>query len=224
MEAKLLVSNWKNNIKTGDKIIAGSFVTSGMKSGGFEIEGVGMFSVPEESMNVRFPISWTVVAIKGECVELLCDWCIDWEGFYVNSWEKSAIRDTLNGFIYHWAFTEEERAHICLTKVVTQLDSEKEETEDYLFIPSLEELKVIFPDNDKDKMASILPMYDGTDETELNPQSQIFEEEVKWWLRTSGEDEDCRTFMVVNEDGEVDRDGYSINCDELGVRPIMWVK
>lgn len=176
--------------------------------------------------DVRMPITWKVIKKNGSMLKLFSVYSLDWEGFEFRlggavdkaNWRDSFIRKYLNETLYNRFFSEHERKSIVEVEIETfgnpKADScEKECTRDKLFLPSYEELSEIQPD----MMTGIIPMTDGFDE-EITEISFDYQD---WWLRTPGTSD--INIMCVDRDGTPDIEGLECYCEEIGIRPMMWI-
>jgi hypothetical protein len=133
------------------------------------------------------------------------------------TWEKSSIREYLNGRFLD-TFSEEDRARILETKVVNADNAEYgtdggNDTMDKVFLLSIDEVNWYFTSDD----ARIAYNQDG--------QARW------WWLRSPGRNSDVAA--TVRRDGSVyDTDFHLIFSDDAivtggndhGVRPALWVQ
>ena len=143
------------------------------------------------------------------------------------TWEKSDIRNYLNGDFYN-TFSAEEKKMI-LEKQNENLNNQwfgtpaGNATKDKVFLLSLDEVVKYFgdsgqlanknPDDDNKiddayNAARIAKHADGTD--------------GYWWLRTFGDSE--ASTAVVDFDGKIGVDGAFLIAEEGGVRPALWLK
>jgi len=117
------------------------------------------------------------------------------------TWEQCTLRRWLNTVFYNSYFTENERARILTTTVVTPNNSiygtsGGNPTNDKIFILSQEEAQKYFK---TDSQRSI---------------------NRRWWTRSVGQDSSC--VFIVDDFGEI-YDGDSVEQDWYHVRPAMWV-
>jgi hypothetical protein len=123
------------------------------------------------------------------------------------TWETCDSRISLNGEFYN-VIPEEERVRIVKTpnengNNPTYKTKGGNDTEDYIFLLSIEEAERYFDGND----ARVVCDDDG--------------EPTDWWLRSPGMNSGFAAY--VNNDGEVHYDGHRVN-DVHGLRPAMWVR
>ena len=224
------------HLKTGDKLEFGSyFLSNGVK--------------PIKTF-VRSPIVWQVLDKTDNRLLLLSEHSLDWELFGdvgACSWEASYLRKWLNSDCLRDWFAEEERAlmqtKICPPEKNELSDvSDTESTEDWLFLLSFGEALQYFNGKGPGKgwksvkrhlferytshypishpaATAVIPL---AEQSYIDKKvTEISYEPKEWWLRTPGVSEECR--MVVCADGSVNVEGMKVGCDEVGVRPAMWL-
>ena len=128
------------------------------------------------------------------------------------TWAECTLRAWLNGDFYNSAFSDEERARIVQ---VTNATANAPDTQDCVFLLSLDELNAYFPDE-----ASRIA--DAT-EYAVAQGGRVSRETGKtyWWLRTKATPEDAA--LMVRYDGAVNEFGDSMEADIYTVRPAVWV-
>lgn len=201
------------NSKVGDVVMFGAFdLPTGTKP-----------NCPE----VRMPIVWKIVDKDSSKIKLFSVYLLDWEGFEFRlggavekaTWKDSYIRSLLNETYIEQFFSESERKAICQTQVTTVDRDESNHknkviTNDYLFLPSYEELSQI----PQDLMSSVMPFAETFDDTKPVEVECSYS---PWWLRTSAQ-EDLK-IMCVDCDGMPDMHGAECYCEEIGIRPMLWI-
>ncbi|MDR0197864.1 MAG: DUF6273 domain-containing protein [Oscillospiraceae bacterium] len=150
------------------------------------------------------------------------------------TWETCDLRAYLNGGFYN-SFSAADKAKIVKTRISNR-DNQwfntpgGKDTDDYIFLLSLEEVVKYFGDsgqlnngdlddwriNDQyndDRIAyHVGGTYDGYTKDEGEASS--------WWLRSPGSNSSSVADVILN--GHVYIDGYNVSRDN-GVRPAMWV-
>ena len=156
-------------------------------------------------------IEWIVLDEEGDKTMLLSKDCIE-ENSYNNeyesvTWETCTLRSYLNAEWYEDTFSDDEKDMILTTNVVNSDNSEfgtsgGNDTEDKIFLLSIDEVKQYFSSDDER-----IAKYNG--------------EDVWWWLRSPGDD----VFYAagVSSGGNVYDDGSSVDYDDSGIRPALWV-
>ena len=161
-------------------------------------------------------IEWDVIERKNNSILMISKHSISYKRDYIDprvvTWETWSLRKWLNDEFLMDAFDLDEQKLIDTTTVKPD---EKEtgyllgesfkhnETNDKVFILSVREVDKAFITNEKRRCKSI------------NGQVST------WWLRPPGTIPDC--VPCVNENGEVDAEGYPTNCSDIFVRPAMWI-
>ena len=163
------------------------------------------------------PLSWKVIALdaKNERVLLLADTVLDamymYQGSSGSTWKDSSIRAYLNGEFYNDAFSDAEKEDIAAVSISNKAAERSDRsgdaaTVDSVFILSEEEVLLYLP-NEEDRLVS-----DGDGYSE-------------WWLRTScwDDDDERPTFLIIWEDGRLDRKGMLSTNVDYSVRPAFWL-
>jgi hypothetical protein len=122
------------------------------------------------------------------------------------TWEKSAIRDYLNGSFYQAMFSEEQKARIVQTRLVNSDNPDDgttggNDTDDNVFLLSLEETHRYLSWHQLQAVNS-----DGS--------------VVGWWLRSPGGSGD--TAAIVLSDGFIASFGDAVD-GVRGIRPALWL-
>ena len=170
-----------------------------------------------EQGNGQVPIEWIVLDRQEERALLLSKCALDAKPFHevedrTVTWAECTLRAWLNGDFYNSAFSDEERARIVQ---VTNATANAPDTQDCVFLLSLDELNAYFPD-EASRTA------DAT-EYAVAQGGRVSRETGKtyWWLRTKATPEDAA--LMVRYDGAVNEFGDSMEADIYTVRPAIWV-
>ena len=160
-------------------------------------------------------IKWYVLKVKEDKALLMSKDCLLWELYdadntlpieaYPCPWEKSYLREILNGRVYEEAFTDEEK------RVILPANALK----DKMYLLDMEELDAYFPDIELRKAETIIA--DDSDGRVF-----ISREPSVWWINSVGSE--SNQMSVIHYDGTLDRNGMGVYCDEVGVRPVIWVE
>ena len=192
------------SVRVGDSVFFGRYETDNDTENGYE------------------PIEWIVLEKDADKALLISLYCLDAFPFSFEgeaSWSESYIRTWLNEDLVNAVFTEEEKAAVCTTEVMTAPNSEfgtdgGPDTTDSLFLLSEEEAKKYFA-------------YDGARTARPTEFARAKGAAVDengncwWWLRTKGADQ--ASLLEVSGTGAMGTEGGSIYNGEHGVRPAMWV-
>ncbi len=198
----------------------------------------GQYPLPSSEkpsgLDVRAPILWLVLARQGSRLLLLSQRCLDWEFFdgsgplfapcFAADWPSSYVRKYLNQECFARWFSPAQQAVIApvrLENPASPLTSGPElpPTEDRLFLPSWEELaqwEDRLPTSDWRPACLLLVDQDAPEEG-----IQISREPCSWWLRTGGPR--AGDVAAVEKDGSVNLTGKDAGCDEMGLRPALWL-
>ena len=186
-------------------------------------ETIEFGNYPQDKDGTEKPIEWIVMKKEGNQVLLLSKYVLDaksynkeWEDV---TWETSDIRQWLNNEFYTTAFNKAEKAKI-QTSLTKNEDNSKfgtsggNDTEDKVFLLSKKEAKTLFSNNEE-RIAKA---------TEYAEKSGVYVNEEKaawWWLRSPG----YSSYYAagVRSRGWVDGNGYSVDDDDDGVRPALYL-
>ena len=182
-------------------------------------------------------IEWQVLEEMDDKKILLSKYILDAKPFNdedINvSWDNSTIRKWLNGEFYESAFSSDEKSQILKSKVENLMNedtnmSSGSDTEDYVYLLSIDEVKKYFYKEDSDnkfikelatKKVAIL----DEDKIALCPtKNKWYSENSPFWLRTTGLYEDDAAH--VNFDGYVSVSGTTVNFAKNGIRPVLAIK
>ena len=167
------------------------------------------------------PIAWEVLAVDGSRALMITREVLDvgaYDGGLVAgdiTWENSALRAFLNGEFLAVAFTDAERAAICLSALANEAGPD---TEDRLFALSLEEYesnKLYVPSGDDEK--GLYTPY-AMARAGNGPRALY-----RWWLR--GPIAEGGRAMIVNRDGVYTfTESMNGRYPYCGIRPALWLE
>lgn len=177
-------------------------------------------------------ISWIVLKEEKGKALLISKYALDCrpyhEGNDMASWKRSSLRAFLNTDFFETAFSPKERAKIMLTPLDNRNEYYRtcsENTKDYIFLLSRQDVEELFPEDDMRKCApthfakeqgawasdDILCLEDGAGGTAT----------CCWWLRTPG----LAGYVscdYVDSCGDASQGSYDANADDCGVRPALY--
>lgn len=168
-------------------------------------------------------IEWVVLGVEDGHALLLSDKAIDCKqvassispNFDV-TWEKSDIRKWLNGDFLK-SFTEAEIDAIDTAKIGQSRDGE---TQDKVFLMDSSEFSAYVP---KDLASALATDYAAEQGILTFSDTRA----CNWWLRdynpSTGTLADDNNFLYVDQSGEVNKSGFRVTENGVGVRPAMWV-
>ena len=185
----------------------------------------GSYEQDNYEANGPEPIEWRVLEVNGGSALAVSEEALDARAYnseWVNiTWAECTLRGWLNGEFYDTAFNEEEKGRIALTEVENK-DHPRygteggEDTEDRIFLLSLEEAERYFED-DEDRRA-FPTEYAIAKHAYMNSDLGT----VWWWLRSPG---DYRVNAAgVFADGSLRLTGGSVSFDKDAVRPALRLK
>ena len=193
--------------KVGDIITMGHYEQDGDKDNGTE------------------SIEWQVLAVEDGRALVISKYALDRKKYNEKwtsmTWEMCTLRAWLNGEFYNSAFSSEEKGRIRQVTVKNP-DNERwrtkggNDTTDRIFLLSIDEANRYFADDEARKCRpTTYVTYHG---------AWVFKEDggtVRWWLRSPGIGENYAA--CVNNGGDVDVSGYSLNNIYNVVRPVFWL-
>lgn len=207
------------------------------------------------------PIEWIVLDrdTKQHKALLISKYVLDSEVYNKSSsvdtyWDYCRIRTWLNDAFYNFAFNEEEQSKIVSSEISNDDNDDYDtiggdNTEDKVFLLSIDEVRKYFKSNHKEVYRDQLGKFAATrgtafaksgKKTEYNSSGknrldvagearQKVEEGKEWaegnsdfWLRSPGGDQNAAA--SVNYDGYLDTGGKLVHYSTIGVRPVIWVK
>ena len=168
------------------------------------------------------PIEWLVLANDGEKATLISRCALDRmpynETYAPVTWETCTMRQWLNGAFLNAAFNEAEQARLAAVTVTAEKNPKDEDvdpgidTQDRVYLLSYGEVNDLFA---SDKARGCYPSGYILGMEEYRNESDA----CWWWLRTPGNSPDRA--MYVSSKGEASELGFSVNYDNLTVRPVI---
>ena len=189
-----------------------------------EVVILGEYEQDNDIDNGKEEIEWLVLAKEEDKALLISKYVLDntpFNEYEVRiTWETCTARKFLNNSFYKTAFNDSIKEFI-LTTTVKPADNIKygfsggNQTEDKLFLLSLEEARLYFDINAE--RISRATKYAAAKGSYNNGDAGCW-----WWLRTPCDDNESA--LCVYYHGEVDEDTDSgVHDTHCGVRPAMWV-
>lgn len=189
----------------------------------------GSYEQDNNTENGPEEIEWIVLDTEGGNALLLSKYGLDAQPYNSGSeavtWENSSLRKWLNDTFYKSAFSESKRKEIVPVTNVNP-DNRKwgtsggNDTEDTIFLLSIDEAEACFPDGDERLWTQATPY--------AAEQGAFVEEngDSPWWLRSPGNHNDggfCAAYVDYRPFGVV-LGGYGAQNSSRTVRPALWVK
>ena len=171
-------------------------------------------------------IYWLVLAVEEGKALLISEKGLDAKSYNDDerenvTWETCTLRKWLNSNFYNSVFGSDEREKILTAKVTADKNPEHDtdpgqDTEDKVFLLSIQEAEKYFTDDGDVEMAAFLTEYAKTNGAYQNDRC------CWWWLRSPGNN--SRSAVCVGGDGWADYEGNDVGIGDVCVRPALWVK
>ena len=191
--------------------------------------------VEAQSVNVGDVISfgefnWRVLDVQDGKALIISEEVIENKAyFFVQSditWEECELRDYLNGEFYN-SFGQTEKSRIAEIRIDNPNNpwcgkNGGNATNDRIFLLSLDEVCRYFGDS----ITNLNKDHHEDNISDRNDAARIAKDSrgktSMWWLRSPGFHSDSAAFVCHN--GSVNVYGYSVDTDDGGVRPALWLK
>lgn len=204
---------------------------------------LGTYDLNNNSEDGNEVLTWRVLAIENGKALVIADLCVDAANYNAGkesvTWETSDIRAWLNSgdaSFYATSFDETEKGYILLSELENKDSSAHDveggnDTEDYLFLLSFEEVEEYFEDDaariakaSAKAVANGGQCFDSRTKSEAEASPELAEDymALTWWLRSPGNSEEKAA--TVHYFGEPNPMGARADLAVKGVRPAMWVK
>lgn len=209
-----------NQAKAGDIVVFGTYEQDGNTENGKE------------------PLEWLVLSGGDGSLLLITLYAVEHMVFHDSSgkvtWETSDLRGWLNNDFIHAAFSSEESGKILMTSVIAEKNPDYpnspagNDTEDKVFILSIQEAKQYFNDNNSricvptDKARASAPnLFSQSSRKAWYSDSGYT---CSWWLRSPGMFKDLYV-SYVDKYGNTSSGGQvNLTNTDFCVRPSMWIR
>ena len=199
----------------------------------YEIYNIGdTFTMGEYEQNANKedgsePIEWVVLDKSDRGIFVMSQYALSALNYYYENtkykyttWETCYIRSYLNGEFYDEVFTDEERGYIMLTHNVNDDNVEYgteggNDTDDYVFLLSHDEVMHYFPERDSRRCHPTAQAIKEGAHISSNPPNTY------WWLRSPGKFR-CNAEYVFDS-GVVYTYGSDVGHVDVCMRPAMWL-
>jgi len=157
------------------------------------------------------PMEWLILDVQPDKALLIAKYCLLQAPYHEEyksvTWEECSLRIVLLPHLMEQIFDDEERERVLLwpnKNPDNKLHNTRggDDTEDKLFLLSIDEVKQYFPYNDA-------------------RTSRLSGESVWWWLRSPGYGSNLAA--IVHGDGLVDDSGFFVSSSGGAVRPAFWL-
>ena len=194
----------------------------------------GSYEQDNRKSNGKEPIEWQVLEKKGSKVLLLSKYGIDIQPYnhedddvtWGVKWNECSLRKWLNREFVKNTFSSSDRAMIRTTFVSPDKNPEYNDSEYYDSDPGKGTKDKVFLLSTKEAMRyfgnkSVIDF--NTEYAKARAKEQYGEDELSWWLRTPGRENDHAAVYQNDNDGwYIDYSGKFI-CSYAAVRPALWV-
>ena len=184
----------------------------------------GRYEQDNDPENGPEAVEWQVLAVENGRALVISKYALDAKAYHeVNTgvtWETSSLRAWLNGEFYDSTFSPVEKERI-LTVTVSNPDNRKydvkggNDTEDRLFLLSISEAELYFPDS-MSRKASVSEFARAHNANTGPAGSGTW-----WWLRSPGFSDAHAAYVYTM--GLVYDNGYYVSTAEGSVRPACWI-
>ena len=197
----------------------------GNKESGFtvsvgDIITFGRYKQVNNSINGKESIEWIVLAKENKRILIMSKYALDCRP-YNNEWMDVAwgsctLRTWLNDFFYNDAFNPTEKAWIRQTRLKNDGGND---TKDRVFLLSISEAENYFNLNSLTSLR-----YCAATNYAIVRGVYVGWTSCQWWLRSIGAQRiNTHNAANVRCDGSVNYDGTRVTCDNIGIRPAMWI-
>lgn len=175
---------------------------------------LGTYEQDGDASNGKEDVLWLVLEKKEDQLLLISKFGLDVQPYNEFSkditWEASTLRKWLNSGFINSVFSDLEKSHVPVVSVSAQknpvYDTDSgSDTEDQIFLLSIDEASQYFSSR-SDRVCY-----------QMNTTK-----EISWWLRNPGRSQVFAS--LIDESGDVNEDGAEATCDNIGVRPALWVR
>ena len=194
------------------------------KSAAYDSVFLGSYEQDNNTENGKESIEWLVLKKEDGKALIISKYALNAIPYneqqsYV-TWEKSYLRDWLNGTFFDEAFNEEEKAKIQSEWIKADTNPEHlvdpgHDTKDAVFLLSIKDAYEYF--NASDIGMCEPTAYAVANGVYVNKENG----NCRWWLRSPGSMQDNAAFLGT--DGEVRCFGYYVSSNNLAVRPAIWI-
>ena len=178
---------------------------------------------PQASKNENAPIEWLVLKNDGSRALLISKYALDCRKYNTSyayvTWGTCKLRKWLNRTFLNAAFSERERAMIPSVTVSADKNprystSPGNSTTDQVFLLSITEVNKYFSSHSARQCQ-------GTAYCYAQGAYKADNGNCLWWLRSPCHDSNAAAY--VRDSGNVNEDGFLVNCDINAVRPALWI-
>ena len=184
----------------------------------------GAYEQDNNTSNGKEDIEWLVLEVKDGKALVISNDALDCKPYNTShthvTWETCTLREWLNNDFINAAFSAAEKAMIPTVTVSEHgnpryIINPGNATQDQVFLLSITEVNKYFS---SDRARQCKP----TDYAVANgAYADSSNGNCWWWLRSPGDLQNIAAF--VRNGGGINEGGYSVNCDDIAVRPALWI-
>ena len=189
----------------------------------------GAYEQDNNTSNGKEDVEWLVLEVKDGKALVISKYALDCQQYNTSytdvTWETCTLRKWLNGTFINNAFSAEEQAMIPTVTVSADKNPEYSTnpgnaTQDKAFLLSITEVNKYFTSDEARKCA---PTDYAIAQGAWTSESYTIGDKATcgWWLRSPGYYQNYAA--RVDDDGDVDGHGSSVNSDVRAVRPALWI-
>ena len=185
----------------------------------------GAYEQDRDKTNGSEPIRWQVLSVEGNKALLISSYVLDCVPYSTTegeiTWEKSHVRNWLNGTFLQAAFTEQEKAVIPVMQSVPDRGTELgfdpgPITYDQVSLLSYAEANRYFTSNEaRQCQATGYAKMKGI-------WAAVEDDRCWWWLRSAGSSLSNVAYVLIS--GYAYSGGCKAVDDTVGVRPVIWIE
>lgn len=183
----------------------------------------GAYEQDNNTSNGKEDVEWLVLEVKDGKALVVSKYALDCKQYNASNtavtWETCTLRKWLNNDFINAAFSSYEKAMIPTVTVSADKNPDYSTypgnaTQDQVFLLSITEANKYFNSNGARQCKP-------TDYAVANDTWESDRSYRRWWLRSPGRYQDSAA--NVSYDGDVDVRSGSVDCDDLAVRPALWI-
>ena len=183
----------------------------------------GAYEQDNNTSNGKEDVEWLVLEVKDGKALVISKYALDYKPYNTSNadvtWETCTLRKWLNNDFLGSAFSADQKAMIPTITVSADKNPEYSinpgnATQDQVFLLSITEANKYFSSYSARQCKS-------TDYAVANGALESNSGNCWWWLRSPGEYESGAAY--VDNDGDVEEDGFLVNFGNHAVRPALWI-
>ncbi len=195
----------------------------------------GSYEQDNDLSNGKEDVEWLVLAKEENKILVISKYALDCQPYNVEdtdtTWETSSLRKWLNNDFIKNSFSPEEQSIIITTTVTNQCSCVESDTQDKVFLLSVDEADEYFSRSGEDRQCQYTDYAETQGVTPSYSYSDWYGETYYywcWWLRSSYFDANSQKHYphyVSADNGQIWEHGCDteVNFGDNGIRPAMWI-